>query len=816
MRTARAPAPSNEPARRPTVDTPTTTRNNAADAAPAGERLDFIRTIVADDLRAGKHGTIVTRFPPEPNGFLHIGHAKSIVLNFGIAAETGGRCHLRFDDTNPETEDEAYVRSIIDTVRWLGYDWGEHLYFAADYFERMYRYAEFLVGRGMAYVDSSSEEEIREARGTVTEPGRPTAFRDRSPEESLELFRRMRAGEFPDGSQVLRARIDLASPNMLLRDPILYRIRHAHHYRTGDAWCIYPLYDYAHPIEDAIEGITHSLCTLEFEINRALYDWVVEGWQEFVRSEGGTPFRPRQYEFARGNVEYTITSKRKLLELVKGGHVSGWDDPRMPTIAALRRLGCPPEALRAFWEAAGVTKASQRIEMTRLEHAMRDRLNFTAPRVLCVLRPLRVVITNYPEGATEELDAPYWPHDVPGEGSRALSFARELFIERDDFMEDPPKGYHRLAPGREVRLRYAYFIRCDEVVRDEAGEVVELRCTYDPATRGGNAPDGRTVKGTIHWVSAAHALPCEVRLYDRLFTVPDPDTREADFREFLNPESLVVVKDARVEPGVRGDAPGSRYQFERLGYFCSDVVDSRPDALVFNRTVTLRDTWAKSAGAGGAAPAAAKPEPKKSDRKEAPADGGAKPRAKAPAAEAPRTPELEARRRRYEAELGLSAEEAEVVTRAEEVAELFEATVGLGARPKSVASWIVNVLLLELKERGINSLAFGAAELRAVIALVEDGTISSGAGRTVLAELAREGGDPLEIVERRGLRQVSDAGALAPAVDEVLAANAAKAEEYRAGKTGLMGFFVGQVMRRTGGAANPEVVRGLLEERLGG
>ncbi|HEX8276710.1 MAG TPA: glutamine--tRNA ligase/YqeY domain fusion protein [Longimicrobiaceae bacterium] len=799
------------------MDTPTKTNDTAADAAPAGERLDFIRSIVADDLRAGKFGEIVTRFPPEPNGFLHIGHAKSIVLNFGIAAETGGRCHLRFDDTNPETEDEAYVRSIVDTVRWLGYDWGEHLYFAADYFERMYRYAEFLVERGMAYVDSSSEEEIREARGTVTEPGRPTAFRDRGVEENLELFRRMRAGEFPDGSQVLRAKIDLASPNMLLRDPILYRIRHAHHYRTGDAWCIYPLYDYAHPIEDAIEGITHSLCTLEFEINRALYDWVVDGWQEFVKSEGGTPFRPRQYEFARGNVEYTITSKRKLLELVKGGHVSGWDDPRMPTIAALRRLGCPPEALRAFWEAAGVTKASQRIEMTRLEHAMRDRLNHTAPRVLCVLRPLKVVITNYPEGETEELDAPFWPHDVPNEGSRPLPFARELFIERDDFMEDPPKGYHRLAPGREVRLRYAYFIRCDEVVRDDAGEVVELRCTYDPATRGGSAPDGRTVKGTIHWVSAAHALPCEVRLYDRLFTVPDPDTREADFREFLNPESLVVVRDARVEPGVRGDAPGSRYQFERLGYFCSDVVDSRPDALVFNRTVTLRDTWAKSAGAGSAAPAAAKPEPKKAEHREAPAAGGeAKPRPRAAAAEAPRTPELEARRRRYEAELGLSAEEAEVVTRAEEIAELFEATVGLGARPRSVASWIVNVLLLELRERGINSLAFGAADLRAVIGLVEDGTLSSGAGRTVLAELAREGGDPLEIVERRGLRQVSDAGALAPAVDEVLAANAAKAEEFRGGKTGLMGFFVGQVMRRTGGSANPEVVRGLLEERLGG
>jgi glutaminyl-tRNA synthetase len=787
---------------------------SADNAAAPGTGQDFIRSIVAEDRRSGKHDVVVTRFPPEPNGYLHIGHAKSIALNFGIAAETGGRCHLRFDDTNPETEDVRYVESITDTVRWLGFDWGEHLYHAADYFERMYRFAEFLVERGLAYVDSSSEEEIREARGTVTQPGRPTAYRDRSPAENLDLLRRMRAGEFPDGAHVLRAKIDLASPNMLLRDPLLYRIRHAHHYRTGDAWCIYPLYDYAHPVEDAIEGITHSFCTLEFENNRAVYDWVVDGWQDFVRSEGGVPARPRQYEFARGNLEYTIFSKRKLLELVRGGYVSGWDDPRMPTLAGIRRRGATPEAIRAFWERMGVTRTDNRIDIAALEYAIRDDLNTRAPRVLCVLRPLKVTLTNYPEGETEELDAPFWPHDVPKEGSRPLPFSRELYIERDDFMEDPPKGYHRLAPGREVRLRYAYFIRCDEVVKDGNGEVVELRCTYDPATRGGSAPDGRTVKGTIHWVSAAHALPCEVRLYDRLFSVPDPDTREGDFKEYLNPDSLVTVTGARVEPGVRDDPPGSRYQFERLGYFVSDTVDSRPDALVFNRTVTLRDTWAKAAGAA-AAPAAPRAERKPGDAPEKKESAAAKPRPKPQAAQAARTPELEARRQRYEAELGLSADDAEVVTRVEEIADLFDATVRLGAEPRAVASWIVNVLLLELKERGINDIAFDPADLRAVIGMVEDGTISSGAGKTVLAELVRDGGDPAEIVERRGLRQVSDAAALAPAVDAVLAANAAKAEEYRGGKTGLMGFFVGQVMRKTGGTANPEVVRGLLEERLG-
>ncbi len=782
-----------------------------APASAGREGQDFIRALVADDLRAGKYDTIVTRFPPEPNGFLHIGHAKSIFLNYGIARETGGRFNLRFDDTNPETEDASYVQSIVDTVRWLGADFGDRIFHAADYFEQMYRFAEFLVQRGLAYVDSSTDEEIREARGTVTEPGRPTRYRDRGVEENLDLFRRMRAGEFPDGAHVLRARIDLASNNMLLRDPLLYRIRHAHHYRTGDAWCIYPLYDYAHPIEDAIEGITHSLCTLEFDNNRAVYDWTVDHWQDFVRGEGGTPARPHQHEFARGELEYTITSKRKSLELVKGGYVSGWDDPRMPTLAGLRRRGVTPEALRSFWERMGVAKFNSRADVAKLEFAIRDDLNTRAPRVLCVLRPLKVTLTNYPEGRTETFDAPLWPHDVPKEGTRPLHFSRTLYIDRDDFMESPTKGFHRLSPGAEVRLRYAYVVRCDEVVKDESGEVAELRCSYDPGTRGGGTPDGRQVKGTIQWVSAEHAVPCEVRLYDRLFTVPDPEARAGDFKDYLNPDSLVVVRGALVEPSVRDDPAGSRYQFERVGYFCSDAVDSRPDALVFNRTVTLRDTWAKTAAAPAAQVERA-PKAERAPRERAASAGGARP---AGAMEDLRSPELEAKRARFVSELGLSASDADVLTRDDELAGVLEATAALGAPPKAVAGWMVNVVLPEVKERGIASIAFTPAELRELTGLVEDGTISAASGKAVLAEMTRGGGGPLEIVERRGLRQVSDAGALAPAVDEVLSANAAKAAEYRAGKTGLMGFFVGQVMRRTGGSANPEVVRGLLEERLG-
>jgi glutaminyl-tRNA synthetase len=553
--------------------------------------LDFIRTMVSRDVAAGKWGgRVATRFPPEPNGYLHIGHAKSICLNFGLAAEFGGTCNVRFDDTNPLTEDQKYVDAIKNDVRWLGFDWADREYYASDYFERLYDFAVILIEKGTAYVDSQNEEQIRRSRGTIQRAGTASPYRGRTVEENLDLFRRMREGAFPDGAHVLRAKIDMAHPNFLMRDPLLYRIRHASHYRRGDTWCIYPLYDFTHCLSDSIERITHSLCTLEFKDNRDLYDWIVR--------EVGIDQPPEQTEFARLNLDYTVLSKRKLVRLVREGFVSGWDDPRMPTIAGLRRRGVTPEAIRAFADGVGVARVDGRVELGKLEHAIRDDLNMRVPRVLCVLRPLKVTITNHPAGEVEELDAPYYPHDVPREGSRKLPFSRELYIERDDFMEDPPKKFFRLAPGREVRLRYAYFVTCTDVVKDAAGNVVELRCTYDPATRGGDAPDGRKVKGTIHWVSAERSLPCEARLYDRLFTQPDPDD-VADDQEFtatLNPASLVVLRDARIEPSVGTDPPGTRYQFERQGYFVSDILDSKPGALIFNRTVQLRDTWAKIQG----------------------------------------------------------------------------------------------------------------------------------------------------------------------------------------------------------------------------
>jgi len=549
--------------------------------------MDFIREMVAQDVATNRFGRpICTRFPPEPNGFPHIGHAKSICLNFGIAREFEGKVNLRFDDTNPSTEDIKYVEAIKRDIQWLGFQWDNEFY-ASDYFEQLYEFAELLVRKGKAYVDSESEEEIRAHRGTVTLPGTPSRHRDRTVEENLDLLTRMKAGEFPDGAHVLRAKIDLAHPNMIMRDPLLLRIRHAHHYRRGDAWCIYPLYDYAHGLSDAIEGITHSLCTLEFKDNRDIYNWLVR--------EVGFERPPEQTEFARLVLDYTVVSKRKLLRLVNEGHVTGWDDPRMHTLSGIRRRGVTPEAIRDFCETVGVARNNARTELAAYEHAVRNDLNMRVPRILCVVHPLKVVITNYPEHQVDELDASYYPHDVPLAGSRILPFSRELYIERDDFMEDPPKKFFRLAPGREVRLRYAYFITCTEVVKDASGNVIELRCSYDPATRGGDAPDGRKVQGTIHWVSASHALDCELRLYDRLFTVPDPDgvPEGEDFTSVLNPAALVVVKGAKLEPSAGADPAGTRYQFERTGYFISDAVDSKPGALVFNRTVTLRDSWSK-------------------------------------------------------------------------------------------------------------------------------------------------------------------------------------------------------------------------------
>jgi glutaminyl-tRNA synthetase len=552
---------------------------------------DFIRDIIDDDMKTGKHrGRVATRFPPEPNGYPHIGHAKSICLNFGIAAQYGGTCNLRLDDTDPSGESMEYVESIVRDVKWLGFDWEDRLYYASDYYEKLYQYALALIRKGKAYVCDLSANEIREYRGTLTQPGKESPYRNRSVEKNLDLFERMRAGDFADGAHVLRARIDMTSPNVTLRDPIMYRIKKESHYRTGDAWCIYPMYDFAHCLSDSIEGITHSICTLEFENNRPLYDWFLDQLVEGPR--------PRQIEFARLNLSYTVMSKRKLMELVERRVVGGWDDPQMPTLSGMRRRGFTPEAIRKFCERIGVSKNDSRIDMALLENCVRDDLNEKALRVMAVLRPLRVVIDNYPEGRVEAFDCPYHPKNAD-RGSRKVPFSRELYIEQDDFMEVPPKKFFRLAPGREVRLRYGYFIKCVGVVKDPGtGEIVEIHCTYDPETRSGFAPDGRKVEATLHWVSAVHTIPAEVRLYDRLFCVADALSEEGDFTTYLNPKSLEILKSCRLEPSLAGAAPGDRFQFERLGYFCVDSGDSSEKVPVFNRTVTLRDAWAKIAEKG--------------------------------------------------------------------------------------------------------------------------------------------------------------------------------------------------------------------------
>jgi glutaminyl-tRNA synthetase len=557
---------------------------------PAGEHVpppNFIKYIIDEDIQGGKNdGRVHTRFPPEPNGYLHIGHAKSICLNFGLAEEYGGLCNLRFDDTDPSKEKVEYVESIKQDVRWLGFDWEDREYYASDYFEQLFEYAVQLIKKGKAYVDSLSADQVQEYRGTLTQPGKNSPYRERSLKENLDLFERMRAGEFEEGDQVLRAKINMASPNMLMRDPTLYRIKKVSHYRTGDMWVVYPMYDFTHCLSDSIEGITHSICTLEFEINRELYDWVLNELEVY---------HPQQIEFARLNLSHTVLSKRKLILLVEEGYVDGWDDPRMPTISGIRRRGYTPESIRNFCDRIGVAKADSMVDVALLEYCIREDLNKKAPRVMGVLRPLKIIIDNYPEGQVEQLEAINNPED-PDMGTRKLPFSRELYIEQDDFMENPPKKFFRLAPNREVRLRYAYFITCVDVVKDpQTGKVIELHCTYDPQTRGGDAPDGRKVKATLHWVSAAQAVSAEVRLYDHLFVKENPSEAEdgKDFSDYINPNSLKILKNCLVEPGLSKAEPGSRYQFERLGYFCVDSKDSKPDRLVFNRTVTLRDTWAK-------------------------------------------------------------------------------------------------------------------------------------------------------------------------------------------------------------------------------
>ncbi|HEU4727071.1 MAG TPA: glutamine--tRNA ligase/YqeY domain fusion protein [Kofleriaceae bacterium] len=784
----------------------------------AAERNDFIRDIIDDDLRAGRHTRIATRFPPEPNGYLHIGHAKSICLNFGIARDYQGICNLRYDDTNPTKEDVEYVDSIERDVRWLGFEPAAVL-FSADYFGKMYELAERLVIDGKAYVCDLDEDQIKEYRGTLSEPGRPSPFRDRSVDDNLARLRRMKAGELPDGACTLRAKIDMASPNMKMRDPLLYRIRHAHHHRSGDAWCIYPMYDYAHPLEDAIEGITHSICTLEFENNRELYDWVLD-------HTGPWSPRPRQYEFARLQLDYTVMSKRKLLALVQGGHVSGWDDPRMPTIAAMRRRGYSPEAIRAFADMIGVAKANSWVDLGKLEYCVRDDLNRSAPRVMGVLRPIEVELVGLPDEAP--LDAPYFPPDVGKPGSRPLAISDLIYIERDDWRDDPPKDYQRLAPGRTVRLRYGYCITADAVLaRDAAGQVTRLRVTVHPETRGGKNPaDGRRVSGVIHWVDAASSVPAEIRLYDRLFKTARPEDG-GDFLQQIDPRSLEVVSGARLEAGLATAEVGSRWQLERVGYFAVDP-DSRPGAPVLNRIVTLRESYAErradkpEAAAGPGADRPEKPDkpdkPDKVDRKEN-AKAKTRPRSKSPAeyrAEArARDPELAAAHARISAMPGVSAEHADLLTGDLPTARLFLDTTAAVGPPEVAAKWIINELPRALGGKPLAESGLDAGRFGELIAAVGAERLPASAAKKALAEMIQTGKPLAELEAARAGGQAIGAHELAEQIAAIVDSNPDKAAQYRAGKTGLLGFFVGQVLKAMPGA-NAAEVNEAVRARLGG
>ncbi|UJR82929.1 glutamine--tRNA ligase/YqeY domain fusion protein [Sandaracinus amylolyticus] len=760
---------------------------------------DFIRDIIDEDLRAGRHARIATRFPPEPNGYLHIGHAKSICLNFGVAREYGGTCNLRYDDTNPEKEDIEYVRSIEADVRWLGFE-PTGVYFSADYFPKMYELAERLVREGHAYVCDLDEEQIRVYRGTLSEPGKPSPYRDRSVEESLDLLRRMKAGEFPDGARTLRAKIDMASPNMKLRDPLLYRIRHAEHHRTGDAWCIYPMYDYAHPLEDAIEGITHSICTLEFENNRAVYDWVLD-------HTGPWDPRPHQYEFARLALDYTVMSKRKLLTLVEGGHVSGWDDPRMPTIAGMRRRGFSPEALRAFAEMIGVAKANSTVDIGKLEYCVRQDLNQNAPRVLGVLHPVEVELVGAPSTTT---DAPYFPPDVGKPGSRPLALGARIYIDRDDWRDEPPADYQRLAPGRTVRLRYGLCITADAVLeRDAQGQVTKLRAIAHPETVGGGNPaDGRKVSGVVHWVDAATSVPAEVRLYDRLFKSAKPEEGGADFLEQLDPGSLVVVREARVEKSLATAEVGSRWQLERVGYFVVDP-DSKPGALVLSRIVTLRDSYAEKAKT-----------PERAEKKDVEPKENAKAKTR-PKTRSPKEYRAEARARDPELQIahdtmvamGLGADAADLLSGDRASADLFLATAERGAVPDVTAKWMINELPRALAGKELGDAALDGPRFAAFLAKVTSQQLTGAAAKQALADMITSGKSVDDVV-RESAAPAWSAEQITAEADRLIAANADKAAQVKAGKVGLLGFFVGQMVKAAPGA-DPKEVNRVLRERLG-
>jgi len=740
------------------------------------ESKDFLRTIVEKDLKSGKYKEIITRFPPEPNGFAHIGHAKSICINFGIARDYKGHCNLRMDDTNPTKEDTKYVEALRDAVEWLGFDWGKKVYFTSDYFPQIHAYAVELIKMGKAYVDSLSEDEIREFRGSVTKIGKRSKYAQRSIEENLELFERMRSGEFKDGEHVLRAKIDMSAANMKMRDPLLYRIRHAHHFRTGDEWCIYPMYDFAHCLSDYIEGVSHSICTLEFENNRDIYNWVLD-------TLGLKTPRPYQYEFARLGISYTIMSKRKLFELVEGGQVDGWDDPRLPTIAGYRRRGYTAESILNFCEQIGIAKANSMVDIAQLEFCIRDDLNPKVPRVMCVLDPIKVVIENY--DGYEEIDASYFPHDVPKEGSRKLPFSREIYIERDDFMENPPKDYFRLTPEQSVRLKHAYIITFKELVKDDSGDIIEIKVHYHPESKSGSDTSGIKVKSAIQWVCAKSAKRAEIRLYDRLFLAEAPQGVED-----INPNSLRIIEDAFIEPAVITQKPDERFQFERQGYFYADPIDYSEENPVFNKIVGLKGSWAK------------KKKPSKIKIKKLHVDGEI-------------TPMSEAQQvlfDRYTKVLGLNSEISNILARDEQLSDFFKEALLVLNSPVSIANIVANEVARELKKA--SELRFTAKQIAQLIKMVSDGTISNKISKQLFEEMVKTGKNPEQIVKDKGLIQISDPAKLKPIVDDIIAKNPDNVAKFRAGNTKLLGFFVGQALKATGGKANPKVVNELVAKGL--
>lgn len=740
------------------------------------ESKDFLRTIVEKDLKSGKYKEIITRFPPEPNGFAHIGHAKSICINFGIARDYKGHCNLRMDDTNPTKEDTKYVEALRDAVEWLGFDWGKKVYFTSDYFPQIHAYAVELIKMGKAYVDSLSEDEIREFRGSVTKIGKRSKYAQRSIEENLELFERMRSGEFKDGEHVLRAKIDMSAANMKMRDPLLYRIRHAHHFRTGDEWCIYPMYDFAHCLSDYIEGVSHSICTLEFENNRDIYNWVLD-------TLGLKTPRPYQYEFARLGISYTIMSKRKLFELVEGGQVDGWDDPRLPTIAGYRRRGYTAESILNFCEQIGIAKANSMVDIAQLEFCIRDDLNPKVPRVMCVLDPIKVVIENY--DGYEEIDASYFPHDVPKEGSRKLPFSREIYIERDDFMENPPKDYFRLTPEQSVRLKHAYIITFKELVKDDSGDIIEIKVHYHPESKSGSDTSGIKVKSAIQWVCAKSAKRAEIRLYDRLFLAEAPQGVED-----INPNSLRIIEDAFIEPAVITQKPDERFQFERQGYFYADPIDYSEENPVFNKIVGLKGSWAK------------KKKPSKIKIKKLHVDGEI-------------TPMSEAQQvlfDRYTKVLGLNSEISNILARDEQLSDFFKEALLVLNSPVSIANIVANEVARELKKA--SELRFTAKQIAQLVKMVSDGTISNKISKQLFEEMVKTGKNPEQIVKDKGLIQISDPAKLKPIVDDIIAKNPDNVAKFRAGNTKLLGFFVGQALKATGGKANPKVVNELVAKGL--